>query len=237
MAKSTARIRKFSRSQMVFHWVYGSSWILLVLTGVVFLWRPDPTAAAGGLGPLLQGSVGAGARLIHRVGAIGLMISPLIWLLGDTRSLWPDLKELLAFGPRDLKYMLVAPLHYTVGRPALPPQGKYNGGHKVNFYVVVLTFVAFVVSGLYMWFGRGPGEAKELFNLMRIIHSVAFWGGVCMGVLHIYLTAVHPLTRRSLSAMTTGYMELNYASAEHKLWVEEAKAAGQVESSDGGRAS
>jgi formate dehydrogenase subunit gamma len=223
--RSKVKIKKFSGAQMLFHWVYGISWILLVLTGVTFLWRPDPGAAAVGLGPLLQGTVGQAARLVHRVAAIGLMVSPLLWLAGDTKTLWPDLKELLSFGINDARYMAIAPLHYTFGKPALPPQGKYNGGHKVNFYAVILTFVTFVVSGLTMWFGRGA-VSDGTFQLMQILHSISFWGGLAMGLLHIYLTAIHPFTRRSLTAMTQGFVDLSYAKAEHSVWVEKEIAAG-----------
>jgi formate dehydrogenase subunit gamma len=227
LKKGNKVVKKFSWAQRAFHWTYGISWILLVLTGITFVWRPDPHAAAGGLGPLVQGTVGAVLRTTHRVAAIGLMVAPFIWLLGDVKSLWPDLKELLTFTRLDAKYMAVAPLHYTIGKPGLPPQGKYNGGHKVNFYVVILTFVAFVVTGLGMWFGRGT-MGKDAFNMMRIIHSISFWGSLAMGLLHMYLTAIHPFTGRSLKAMTRGYVDLDYARLEHSVWVEQAAAAGQI---------
>jgi formate dehydrogenase subunit gamma len=225
---TTKKIKKFSTAQIVFHWTYGVSWILLVLTGIIFLWRPDPAAGAVGLGPLMQGTVGQVARFLHRVASIGLMASPLIWLFGDMKSLWPDLKELLAFGKKDLHYMLIAPLFYTFGKPALPLQGKYNGGHKTNFYVVILTFIAFVWTGLVMWFGRGA-VSDNAFQTSRLIHSVAFWGGLAMGLLHIYLTAIHPFTRKALESMLKGRLDLSYARAEHSLWVDELIKSGKAE--------
>ena len=216
--------------------MYGISWILLVLTGLIFLWRADPAAPATGLGPMLQGAVGAGARWLHRIAAIGLMLSPLIRLAGDWKSVLPDLKELFTFGKSDLKYMMIAPLHYTLGKPALPPQGKFNGGHKVNFYVVVLTFIGFVISGLVMWFGRGA-VGDETFILMQIIHSVCFWIGLAMGLLHIYLTMVHPFTSKSLSAILNGYMDMGYAKAEHRIWVDKEIASGKADVKEEGKAS
>lgn len=232
--KAGKKIKKFSRAQMIFHWMYGVSWILLALTGIIFLWRGDPTTGAVGLGPLLQGTVGQVARLTHRVSAIILMAAPLVWILGDPKSVLPDLKELLAFGKNDLKYMLVAPLHYTTGKPDLPPQGKYNGGHKTNFYVVLLTFFAFVISGMTMWFGRGM-VTDETFHLMQLIHSLSFWGGMAMTLLHIYLTMIHPFTSRSLEAMVKGWVDLGYAKAEHSLWVDEALKNGTAEIVEEGR--
>ncbi|MEW8976900.1 MAG: cytochrome b/b6 domain-containing protein [Symbiobacterium sp.] len=219
MARASGSIKKFSRVQVVFHWVYGGSWIILALTGLTFLWRGDPTEPAVGLGPLLQGSVGQTLRLVHRIAAIGLMTSPLIWFLGDPKSVWPDLKELFSFGKRDLKYMLVAPLYYTTGRGQLPPQGKFNGGHKVNFYVVFTTYFTFIGSGLVMWLGRGT-VSDGAFHVAQLIHSLSFFLGSGLFLLHVYLTAIHPFTRRSLSSMVNGWMELQYARLDHSEWVE-----------------
>jgi len=219
VARANGSIKKFSRTQVLFHWLYAGSWIVLALTGSIFLWRGNPAEPAAGLGPLLHGSVGQTLRLVHRIAAIGLMSSPLVWLLGDPKTVWPDLKELFTFTKNDLKYMLIAPLYYTTGKGHLPPQGKFNGGHKVNFYVVFLTYFTFIGSGLVMWFGRGA-VSDEAFHAAQFIHSLSFWLGSGLFLLHFYLTAVHPFTRRSLSAMVDGWTELQYARLEHGEWVE-----------------
>ncbi|MBP2020148.1 formate dehydrogenase subunit gamma [Symbiobacterium terraclitae] len=235
MARARGSIKKFSRAQVLFHWFYGSAWIVLALTGLTFMWRGDPTGPAVGLGPLLQGSVGQTLRLVHRIAAVGLMASPLVWLLGDPKSVWPDLKELFAFGRNDLKYMLIAPLYYTTGRGQLPPQGKFNGGHKVNFYVVFITFFTFAGSGLVMWFGRGS-VSDAAFHTAQFVHSLSFFLGSGLFLLHVYLTAVHPFTRRSLSAMVNGWMELQYARLDHAEWVEREIRRGTAQIRDGGPA-
>ena len=235
VARRTGTIKKFSRVQVVFHWLYSGSWIVLALTGLTFMWRGDPTEPAVGLGPLLQGSVGQTLRLVHRIAAIGLMTSPLVWFLGDPKSVLPDLKELFSFGLNDLKYMLIAPLYYTTGKGHLPPQGKFNGGHKVNFYVVFLTYFTFIGSGLVMWFGRGA-VSDEAFHAAQFIHSLSFFLGSGLFLLHFYLTAIHPFTRRSLSAMVSGWMELQYARLDHAEWVEREIRNGTAEIREGGRA-
>lgn len=224
----TVKIRKFTPTQIVFHWIYGGAWIVLVLTGISFLWRPDPRAEVVGIGALLHGSVGQWLRFVHRVAAILFMAAPLVWLLGEPRRFAADLKELLTWTAGDVLYLVRAPLHYTFGKPPLPPQGKYNGGHKLNFWIVLITFVGFVVSGLTMWFGRGAVEA-ETFRLMLLIHSLSFWVGLGMGVLHIYLTMVHPFTRQALESMLSGYVNLGYAKAEHPTWVEQQLRSGAAD--------
>ncbi|MFO7173537.1 MAG: cytochrome b/b6 domain-containing protein [Bacillota bacterium] len=228
MAARKQQIRKFTRPQILFHWVYASAWLVLVLTGMTFLWRPDPHSPAVGLGAFLQGSVGQWLRLVHRVAAVALMAAPFLWLALEPRRVLAELRELMVIRGNDIKYLLVAPLHYTFGRPPLPPQGKYNGGHKLNFWIVVLTFLGFVVSGITMWFFRGVVPA-ETFRLMLLIHNFCFWLGLGMGILHIYLTVFHPFTRQALSAMISGFVDLKYATAEHAEWVEQQLRSGQAE--------
>lgn len=228
MAKSSVKIRKFNTIQILFHWFYGGAWILLVLTGVIFLWRPDPAAGPVGLGPMLMGSVGQWARFMHRVAAVIFMVAPLIWLFSEPKRALGELKELLRMGPDDWKYLVRAPLHYTTGKPELPPQGKYNGGHKMNFWIVLVTFVTFTLSGLVMWFMRGAVSA-EVFNWMLLLHSISFWVGLAMGLAHIYLTLIHPFTRQAFGSMVDGYVPMGYAKAEHILWVEDQIKSGKAE--------
>lgn len=224
----TVRIRKFTSTQILFHWLYGGAWIVLVLTGILFLWRPDPNAGVTGLGVALQGTVGQWLRFLHRVAALVFVISPLVWILREPRGFSEDFGELLTWRRDDARYLMLAPLHYTLGKPPLPPQGKYNGGHKLNFLIVLLTFVGFVVSGFTLWFGRGLVEA-ETWRLMLLIHSLSFWVGLLMGLLHIYLTMVHPFTRQALSTVLNGYVGLGYARAEHRIWVDEQVRTGKAD--------
>lgn len=223
-----AKIRKFTRKQMFIHWAFAISYLTLAVTGSIFLWRPDPTAPAVGLGVLFQGSTGQIFRLVHRGAAVAFLLVPLLYFLLEPRRFLADMKELVTYTVHDLKWSVTAPLHYTFGKPALPPQRKYNVGQKLNYLLVVITFVTFSVSGITMWFFRGSVSADTL-RMALAVHSASFFLNGIFVLLHLYLTLLHPFTRRSLEAMKTGFLPLDYAKAEHSLWVEEEVRSGRAE--------
>lgn len=226
-AGKNVKIRMFDRQHIIFHWLFVVPWLVLALTGALFYWRSSPYADVAGIGPYLHGSVGQWLRTVHRLAALVFLASPLVWFLMGPRKALAELREMVPIR-EDLRFMAVVALHYTFGKPALPPQGKYNGGHKLNFLVVLLTYVGFAVSGITMWFFRGA-VGVETFRLMLLIHSVSFWVGLLMALLHMYLTLFHPFTRRSLGAMVSGYVDLSYAQAEHPLWVKREVESGRAE--------
>lgn len=226
-----AKLRKFTGAEIVFHWLYGGSWLVLCLTGMAFLWRGNPHGTVTGLGVYLQGSVGQSLRSVHRVAALLFMSAPLVWMLMAPGTFLGEVVKLLTFRKGDGKWLAISPVYYTMGKPPLPPQGKYNAGHKVNGWIVFLTYFGFAGSGLVMWFARGQVSA-ETFRLMLLLHDLFFWVGLGMATLHMYLTLVHPFTRQSLSAMVNGFISLRYARAEHALWVAEQVEHGKAKAAE-----
>lgn len=227
MAADT-RIRKFTTAQIVYHWLYSGSWLVLCLTGMTFMWRADPHGTVHGLGVLTQGSVGQSLRFTHRIAALFFMSAPLVWLIMEPSKAWGEVVELLSIRKLEWKWLAIAPLYYTLGKPALPPQGKYNAGQKLNEWIVLLTYLGFAVTGVVMWLFRGS-VPPESFRLMLLLHNLLFWVGLGMATLHIYLTLLHPFTRQALSAVTNGYVSLRYARSEHPLWVQEQLESGQAD--------
>lgn len=223
-----AWIRKFTGRQIFVHWLFGICWLVLALTGALFLWRPDPQGTVTGLGVYLQGSVGQTLRTVHRVAAVGLILAPLLYIVLEPGRFFRDLKELVTITRNDLRFFVTGPVFYTTGKGHVPPQGRYNGGHKLNYWIVILTWIGFVVSGIVMWLLRGVVGA-ETFRLMLLIHSLSFFVAVPMVLLHLYLTLLHPFTRQALSSVISGYVKLSYARMEHRQWVEEELARGTAE--------
>lgn len=225
------RIRKFTSAQIVYHWLYAGSWLVLALTGATFMFRADPHGTVTGLGVYFQGEVGQTLRSVHRVAALFFMTAPIVWMLMEPRGFMGEVIELLTIRKMDWKWLAVAPLHYTVGKPPLPPQGKYNTGQKLNEWIVFLTYFGFTISGLIMWFGRGS-VGTETFRWMLMLHSLFFWVGLLMASLHMYLTLLHPFTSQALSVVVNGFVSLKYARAEHPLWVAQQMESGKAEVRD-----
>jgi formate dehydrogenase subunit gamma len=102
----------------------------------------------------------------------------------------------------------------------MPPQGKYNAGQKFNALTQIVTFALFVVTGLVMWFGKGT-VPPTVFMWAVILHDLSVIATVLLFMLHLYLVAVHPLMRESITAMFEGTVTEEFAKEHHGKWLAE----------------
>ncbi|HCA15636.1 MAG TPA: formate dehydrogenase subunit gamma [Alcaligenes faecalis] len=100
--------------------------------------------------------------------------------------------------------------------------GKYNAGQKVLFWLIMLSIVTLLVSGLIMW----RAYFAEFFSipvlrLAILIHSVAGIALILLILGHIYLAI---WVRGSITGMVTGYVSKAWIRHHHDRWHEELKA-------------
>lgn len=204
-------IQRFGKTSILFHWIYALCFLTLLLTGLGFAY------------PSLGWTVGPASRLIHRIAAVGFVVMPLLYLVGDNRSARQHIKEAFSWSRSDWHWLAVAVPYHFSGKPKPPPQGFLNAGQKLNYIVVVLTFVIFVATGAIMWFAR-PELAlaqREIFRWAAMLHSLAMFLAFGMFLIHIYMSGIHPFTRAAFRGMIDGRVPLKYALYEHPKWAEQ----------------
>ena len=101
--------------------------------------------------------------------------------------------------------------------------GKYNAGQKVLFWLIMLSIVTLLVSGLIMW----RAYFAEFFSipvlrLAILIHSVAGIGLILLILGHIYLAI---WVRGSITGMVTCYVSKAWIRHHHDRWHDELQAA------------
>jgi formate dehydrogenase subunit gamma len=113
----------------------------------------------------------------------------------------------------------------------MPPQGHMNTGQKLWWLMVIVLGLVLVVSGLVMWLLKTVAPAP-LLQWMVFAHDVAFIASGSMFLVHLYLSAVHPLMRPwregSMSSMTRGRVSVEYARSHHAKWYSEQVALKQA---------
>ena len=202
-------IPKYTLMERTVHWVHTATFIPLVLTGLV-LFSPLLT-------PLAQGESGLFIRLIHRIAAIGFIAVPVLYLIIEPRRVLLTLREFM-FDREDFGWVKGAIGYYLFGRhSAMPPQGRFNTGEKLNGVVVVLSWGVFVATGLVMWFGKGYVPYSVL-QWVVIVHDLAMIAVVCMFLVHLYLVFAHPLMWAALVSMRFGVTSADYAAEHHAKW-------------------
>lgn len=205
-------VLRYRRNQRMVHALLASSFLLLLLTGLILLWEPLGALAAGG-----------NSRWLHRVGAIGFMAVPIAYVVADRRGAKELLIDSFRYDRDDWEWLKHL-YRYAMGHTKeMPPQGRLNAGQKLHHAAVILVSAAIVVTGLLMWF-FGPSLGATGLSLTAIIHDVAMLTLALLLIGHLYFTFVY----KALSGMTTGWIPEEEARLEHAKWVDELEAAGEL---------
>ena len=194
----TGFVRRFSRTERLFHWVNAAFFFALLGTGLV-LYLPSLEVAVGRRA-LVQ-------DLHFWTGVVWPVALTVVALLGDRRGLVRTAAELDGFDSDDLRWL-------AGKRPA--PQGRFNAGQKVNAALTAATTVLFVVSGLLLWFGERDTNLR--FASTVVLHDGLAFGAVALLAGHLYLALIHPATRHALRGITTGTVSEEWARRHHPKW-------------------
>ncbi|MDJ0961423.1 MAG: cytochrome b/b6 domain-containing protein [Acidimicrobiia bacterium] len=200
---------RYRRNQRIIHALLASSFLILLLSGLVLLWDPLSVFASGGT-----------SRLLHRIAAVGFMAVPIAYLIADREGAKELLVDSFKYDRDDIEWIKHM-YRYAMGHATeMPPQGRLNAGQKLHHAAVVIVSAAIVVTGLAMWFFKSGLGASGL-AWAAIIHDFAMLALTLLLVGHLYFTFVY----KALSGMTTGYVPELEAKIEHSKWVEELEAA------------
>lgn len=188
----------------VVHWLVGFTFILALLSGFalftpwLFRW----------LSPLF-GS-GARARLLHPWFGLAFAIAVIYQWLG-----WRDQ---MRWKETDREWLSHAKDYATkTDEPEPDYVGKFNGGQKIWFWVMVAAAAIFLITGIFMWFperlGRTPMWICYFFHDLT---GVVMLGGF---FIHLYEgTAGIPGTLRG---MLHGTVTKEWAWTHHPAWYRE----------------
>jgi len=190
-------VRRFSRTERLFHWVNAAFFFTLLATGLV-LYLPSLEVAIGR------------RTLVKDVhfwtGVSWPCALLLVALAGDRRGVWRTASELDRFDRDDARWL--------TGRPA--PQGRFNAGQKLNAALTGALTVLFVVSGLLLWFGER--DTRLRFASTVVLHDGLAFAAVGLLLGHLYLALIHPATRHALRGITVGTVSEEWADRHHGKW-------------------
>jgi formate dehydrogenase subunit gamma len=195
--------------ERVGHWFHTATFVPLAITGLILYVSLFQSLA--------QGQAGYFVRLMHRVIAIPFGLLPILYFVIEPRRFIMSIREFL-FDKDDIGWVLNAFSYYLLGRhTAMPPQGRFNTGEKMNGLIMCVAWVVLGVTGLLMWFGKGV-ISPELFHWMVLIHDLAMIAAVAMFLVHLYLAVAHPLMWAGLVSMRFGVTSAAYAAEHHAKW-------------------
>ncbi len=203
------RFREFDR---LLHWTVASIFIFLAITGLILLGGRMVLIPL--FGESAFGAIASASKEGHNlfgplflVGIIGLFIR----FVGRNIPVRGDLGWALRGGG------LLGGKH--------PNSGFFNMGEKVWFWLLILVGLVISATGLILEFPFF-GQTRSIMALSLVLHGVGAIVLIGFAFGHIYLGAFG--MKGSLSSMTRGCVDLNWARQHHNLWAEECETRGEV---------
>ena len=181
------------------HWLVAMAFVLAALSGLA-LFHP----ALFWLGNLFGG--GPWTRILHPF--IGLFM--VLVFLGLASRVWDENRLASA----DWQWLRQWRDVVNNREDRLPEVGRYNGGQKLLFLVLVVCLLTLFVTGLLIWrayFTLPVG----LVRLASVLHAITALVLICTILVHIYAGF---WVRGSMHAMLRGTVSPGWAWKHHRAW-------------------
>lgn len=202
MKKSNELPRYDDRTRMN-HWVIALLFFGAGLSGLAFF-HP----ALYFLSNLFGG--GPWTRILHPYMGVLMFLSFL--------GLYFRLRRDNAWTAQDKAWLDKAGEMFRGNKAGMPPVGKYNAGQKIVFWLMTLSLLVLLVTGVLFWHAWFPDFPVWARRVGVLAHAVAAVVLVLTVIVHIYAAIWVKGTTR---AMTRGTVTAGWAKMNHPLWYEE----------------
>lgn len=199
MIRDPKDLQRYTAPERANHWLVGICFILLALSGLAFF-HPAfyPLVQFFGGGPW--------ARILHPFIGVLMVLAFVIMFYrfaGLNRMTAADRAWLSRIGE-----MVDGNDH------GMPEQGKYNGGQKLMFWLMTLSMIVLVVSGVLMWRAQFS-FAVDVVRLASLAHAMAAVVMIVLILVHAYAAI---WTKGTVRAMWYGTVTRAWAKQHHRAW-------------------
>ncbi|MBW3140849.1 formate dehydrogenase subunit gamma [Ferrimonas balearica] len=220
---SGVEVLRWPKVDILVHWLMAIPCILLILTGLSLM--AGRFVFGSFLGQEGVGALAAIAKPIHDYMAIPFSIFAVIAMLRWMKHNIP--------AAYDLKWFMVVGGYLNFGpfKGKHPDSGFSNAGEKLWFWSFTIFGLAIIGSGIVMLF-PGQVDPSRTASLTAIfIHGISAIVLTGFTVVHIFMATV--LSEGGFPAMTSGYVDENWAKQHHNVWYDEIKADGSIQYKQG----
>ena len=190
---------RYSAGVRTNHWLVALTFVLAALSGLAFF-HP----ALFWLSSLFGG--GPWTRILHPY--LGLLMALVFLTLAVT--VWDDNR----LRPADWQWLRQWRDVVNNREDRLPEVGRYNGGQKLLFFVLVVCLLGLFVTGVLMWRSYFTFPV-EVVRVAVVVHAICALVLICAIIVHIYAGF---WVRGSQHAMLRGTVTPGWAWKHHWAW-------------------
>jgi formate dehydrogenase subunit gamma len=207
------RIKRFSGTERIAHWVHAATFFTLLLTGLV-VFSPKFSFLA-----YLFGGV-QGARIVHRVAAVIFALGSVpVLIIGNWPAFARWIRDITTWDKDDIAFLKIFPQEFFGGHPEMPEQGHFNAGEKIDSIIVLTVGTVLTVTGLMLWFA--DSIPLDIVRWAYPLHDLAALSMTAVVIGHMYLGLVHPGSKEAINGMLHGSVKRSFARAHHAKWYRE----------------
>lgn len=203
--RSNRTITRFNGFERFAHWLTASTFVVLALSGLNVTFGKYLILPL--VGPNVFHVISDLAKLAHNYlsfpFALGVILMLLVWIRDNI--------------PNGTDVAWATKGGGLLGR-GHPPAGRFNGGQKLIFWVVVLGGGAIAASGFILMFPFYV-VGMEGMQTAQMVHGLLAGVVTAIIIAHIYIGSVG--MEGAFDAMGSGEVDLNWAKEHHSLWVDE----------------
>jgi formate dehydrogenase subunit gamma len=205
---SGRKIQRFNAFERFTHWMTATSFIVLALTGLNYIFGKRLLFPL--IGPDAFATLSQWGKYAHNFLSWPFMLGVLFIIVVWVRDNIPNRVD-------------VAWLKQGGGflGDAHPDAGRFNAGQKIVFWIVALGGIAMSVTGIVMLF---PFSAADINGMqtMQYVHATIGVLFIAVMIAHIYIGSLG--MEGAYDAMSTGEVDIAWARTHHRLWVDEQQA-------------
>ena len=212
------RVRRYSGSARINHWVTAVTFVLLWLSGLAF-YHPSlfPISIIFGGGDIM--------RWLHPWLGVVLTVSFFMLFARFLPANLPERTDIVWLSK--IRYVLAADDEH------LPEVGKYNAGQKFVFWSMGFLIPVLLVTGIGLWdqgrlFVESALGFKSTIDQQRwaaVLHAGAAILAITIWITHVYAAI---WVRGTFSAMTRGNVTGGWAWRHHRKWLRKEVATTQT---------
>lgn len=198
---------RYNYGERVCHWVNAATYVFCMLTGLAFYSPYLYWLSFVGGGP-------ASARFLHPW--VGLFFfAAVVWM----HSLW---RQQMLATPEDRAWEAGIKNYIENRDDLVPPQGRFNAGQKMFYWVMYYGAIILLITGVIMWFPELIARrAHWLLTFIIPIHAATALITIGAFIIHVYMGVL--LVRGGMRGILFGSVSEEWAAHHHRLWFDKLK--------------
>lgn len=199
-----SKIVRYSGSDRVNHWLVALLFVLAAISGLAFF-HPSLFFLSGVLGG------GQLSRILHPFIGVAMFVLFVILYF----KFWHH--NILHKNDRQWLKQIGDVIADREDR--LPEVGRYNGGQKLLFWVMTITMLLLVLSGMAFWRPYFASNFSiDTVRLAAVVHAVSAWVLILGIIVHVYAAL---WVKGTIKGMWTGVVSSAWARKHHPGWFKE----------------